>query len=335
LIAITFLISGYSLSFLIFFKFLLHLLGCLFFYKILQYFKIRGILLYVGVFLYMINPAWQLYSRVFLSEPITLFFITIFLWSLLKFLKTGKQLWLNGLIGGMVILVHPYYIFLPFSIWAFLFLFKKLQFKQILFLGGMAIFIVSLWVIRNSVVLETDKLLITTSSGAVMAKGWNEKVPQLHTNTKGDLAEEELVLQNFEYSNSNYQGHTGSMQLYQDATYYFIRSNPELILPIIWKKLKSAFNPFPETPRPGILETGRVIYHFLALVAALFLLWQGSKIVRTLVLGLFLSTIFITILTYSGFRFRMPQSGMEILFVVSAIHLLIGRRKLYNFKREL
>lgn len=332
LIAITFLVSGYSLNFLILVKFLLHLLGGFFFFKTLQYFKINRILMYLGVFLYLVNPAWQLYSRVFLSEPLTLFLITLYLWSLIKFLKTKKSLWINGLIGGVLILSHPYYIFLPFSIWAFLFLFKKMQFRQILLVGVIAISIVTLWVVRNSVVLDTEKLLITTSSGAVMAKGWNEKVPELHTNTKGDLAEEQLVLQNFDYKRSDYQGQVGSMQLYQDATYNFIQSNPDLILPIIWKKLRSAFNPIPETPRPGPLETGRVLFQVITLLAAVLVLLKGSRNTRALVLGLFLSTALISVLTYSGFRFRMPQSSLELFLIVIALDIL--RKNIKSVKSE-
>lgn len=325
IIALCFLISGYSISFLIIVKFLLHLLGAWFFYKTLGYFRIRRLLMYAGVFLYFVSPAWQLYSRVFLSEPITLFFMTLFLWSLVRYLNTGKLFWLNGLLGGILILSHPYYLFLPFSIWLFLLLFKRIDFKRIFILSVISVAVVSIWIVRNCILLETDKLLITTSSGAVMAKGWNNKVPELHTNTKGDLADETLVLKDFDYKKSDYTGPTGMMQLYQDATYSFIKTNPEMIWPIISKKLQSAFNPFPETPRPGILETGRVIFQVLALFAAIFIILLGKGTTRALVLGLFFSTILISIITYSGFRFRMPQSSLEIFFLAVAIHFLIKK----------
>lgn len=328
IIAISFLVSGYSIGFLLIVKFLIHLLGAYLFYRILKCIEVSYLWVCIGVFLYLVSPAWQLYSRVFLSEPITLFLMTFFIWSLFKYLKSGKWIWLNGLAGGILILSHPYYIFFPFSIWFFLFLNNKIKLKNTLVLGILAAVIVSLWILRNSIVMDTSKLLITSSSGAVMAKGWNEKVPELHTNTKGDRAEEDLVLENFEYSKLDYRGRIGLMELYQDATYEFIRSNPDLILPIIGKKIKSAINPFPETPRPGILETGRVLYQFFGLVASIFLLWWGSNTIRALVLGLFLSTFLITIITFSGFRFRMPQSALEILFVVYAFNLLKEKFKL-------
>ncbi|TBW26475.1 glycosyltransferase family 39 protein [Gramella sp. KN1008] len=325
IIAFCFLISGYSLGFLVAFKFILHLIGGWFFYKTLGYFKIRTIFIYLGVLLYLVNPAWQIYSRVFLSEPITLFFVTLFIWSLVRYLKIGSLLWLNALLGGVLILTHSYYIFLPFSIWFFLFLYKRLSFKNTFLLGTIAIATVSIWVVRNYIVLDTDKLLITTSSGAAMAKGWNKKVPDLHTNTKGDLADETLVLQDFDHIKSNYNGEVGGMKLYQEATMNFIKSNPDMILPIIFKKLKSAFNPLPETARPGILETGRVIYQVLALLACFVILLKGSEKMKALVWGIFFSTILISIIVYSGFRFRMPQSGLEILIIIVATHLVLEK----------
>jgi hypothetical protein len=334
IIASCFLVSGYSLSFLIVFKFFLHLVGGLFFYKTLGYFKIRKILIYFGVLIYLVSPAWQLYSRVFLSEPITLFLMTLFIWTLVRFLKKGNMLWLNGLCGGVLILAHPYYIFLPFSLWFFLFLFKKVNLMKFFLFGAITFAALSIWIVRNYVVLGTENLVITTSSGASLAKGWNKDVPNLHTNTKGDLADETLVLQNFDYDSTNYQGEVGSMKLYQKSTFHFIKSNPELIMPIIKKKLQSAFNPLPETARPGVLEAGRVIYQILALLAGLILIWKGSGMMKALVLGLYLSTILISILTYSGFRFRMPQSSLEIFFIILTVHLILETYSKYRIKGE-
>lgn len=174
------------------------------------------------------------------------------------------------------------------------------------------------------IVLNTNSPIITTSSGAVMAKGWNEEVPSLHTNTKGDLADEGLVFKESNLSKS-YHGEVGSMQKYQDATKDFILNNPDLIIPIIAAKLKSAFNPFPETSRPGILENGRVVYQIISLIAVVCLLFLGNELVRSLVLGLIFSTILITIVTYSGFRFRMPQTGLEILLITILIEKILDR----------
>jgi len=116
------------------------------------------------------------------------------------------------------------------------------------------------------------------------------------------------------------------MELYKNTSIHFIRSNPELILPKIWKKLKSAFNPFPENPKPGVLETGRWLFQFRALLALIHILFfTQQSLLRSLVLGLIISTIRFTILTYSGFRFRMPHVGLELLFLLYVIDDILKR----------
>ncbi len=317
LIAGIFLIFGYNLTYILIFKFLLHLLGVFIFYKILKLLKAKEIFLLIGVFLYTVNPAWQLYSRVFLSEPITLFFLTLWLYLLIVYVKQKKAFFIQAIVAGILILSHPYYIFLPFAVWFMLFINKQILLNRFVISCVICAAVVSVWVIRNSIVLDTNQIIITTSSGSVMAKGWNHKLPEEHTNTKGDLADEKLVLLNFEYNGNEYEGEVGRMQLYKDASLNFIRNNPDLITPILWKKLKSAFNPIPETERPGVLETGRVIYQILALLSLIIIfLFPKNKLLWSLGVALVISTIAITALTYSGFRFRMPQSSLELLFFI-------------------
>lgn len=316
-----FSLFGYELSYLILFKFLLHLLGIFIFYKTLTLIKTNKGLAVIGTFIYAVSPAWQLYSRVFLSEPVTLFFLTLWLFFLLRYIFEEKAFFPQAIAGGILILAHPYYIFLPFSVWFILLLQKQIKWKNFIISSALFAAVVSVWIIRNFVVLNTSQIALTTSSGAVIAKGWNSEIPENHTNTKGDLADEELVLKDFNstaYGSSEVQ----RMQLYKDATIHFIKENPHLILPIILKKLKSAFNPFPETPRPGILETGRVIFHLLALLSIIYILvCSRNKIMLSITYGLILSTVAITILTYSGFRFRMPQTVLELILIVYALQM--------------
>ena len=320
LIAGIFLIFGYKLTYILIFKFLLHLLGIFIFYKTLKLLKIKELLILFGCFLYAIHPAWQLYSRVFLSEPITFFFMSLWVYLLVRFLQHKKGFITQSLVAGIMILAHPYYIFLPFSIWLILFIKKQIRFKSLFLSSLICTAIVSGWVIRNSIVLDSNQLVLTTSSGAVMAKGWNKNVPELHTNTKGDLADETLVLKDYNFDRKKTRNEVERMLLYKDASLHFIKTNPHLVVPIIWKKLKSAFNPIPETPRPGVLETGRVIFQVLALFALLYLLiFSRNKLLKSLAIGLALSTIAITVITYSGFRFRMPQVGLELLLLIGML----------------
>ncbi len=328
LIAGIFLVFGYNLTYVLIFKYLLHLLGVFIFHKTLRLLKLREVVIVIGTFLYGVSPAWQLYSRVFLSEPITLFFITLWLYLLIGFLQKKSNFLPQAMVGGVLILSHPYYIFLPFSVWLILWLTKQMQLNRFIISSLICASIVSIWIVRNFVVLETNEIVLTTSSGAVMAKGWNPNVIEEHTNTKGDLADEELVLKEYEFDRNKKYDEVERMKLYKDATLYFIRSNLDLIIPIISTKLLSAFNPFPETPKPGFLETGRWVFQLLALIALIYILFfSKKKLIRSLVLALILSTFAITILTYSGFRFRMPQVGLELLFIVYVINDILKRRQ--------
>ncbi len=333
LIASIFVLFGFNLTYLLIFKFLLHIIGTYIFFRTLRLLKIKEIFVVVGAFLYGISPAWQLYSRVFLSEPITLFFITLWIYLLIRFIKNKANWWPQALVAGILVLCHPYYIFLPFSVWFILFLRKPLKFKIFILSAVICAALISTWIIRNFIVLETSEVVLTTSSGAVMAKGWNKDVIKEHTNTKGDLADETLVLHNYSFDREKPRSEVERMKLYKDASLHFIASHPKLILPIIWKKLKSAFNPLPETPRPGILETGRWTFQLMALLALLYILiFSGNRIMTSFGWGLVLSTVGITILTYSGFRFRMPQVGLELLFIIFATGEIARRRNLKSAK---
>ncbi len=90
----------------------------------------------------------------------------------------------------------------------------------------------------------------------------------------------------------------------------------KLIFPIIGTKLKSAFNPFPETPKAGILENLRWIFHLFSLIAVIYIIiLSKNRIVQSFAIGLIVSTVAITILTYSGFGFRTPQVALELIFI--------------------
>lgn len=331
LIAGVFIIIGYKLIYLIIFKFLLHLIGLYIFYKTLRLFKLNQAITIIGVFLYGLSPAWQIYSRVFLSEPITLFLLTLWVFLLVSFLKKKSNFINQALVAGLLILCHPYYIFLPFTIWLIFLIQAQINFFTFLKSCLTCILIVSIWITRNSLVLETNEIIITTSAGAVIAKGWNRDVPLNHTNTKGDLADEGLVLEDYKYQKNKIHSEIKLAQLYKKATLNFIVSNQDLVLPIISKKLLSAFNPFPETLRTGFLETGRWLLHFLSLLAICYMLiFPKNKIILALALGIIASTMLITILTYSGFRFRMPQIGIELLIILFVLDDLLKNKVVLN-----
>lgn len=331
LIASVFFILGYNLTYLLIFKFLLHLLGIFIFHKTLILLRFKELTIIIGTFLYGISPAWQIYTRFFLSEPITLFFITLWIYLLLKAIIDKTSIYPQAILAGILILCHPYFIFLPFSIWLILLLKKQLNFRILAASSSICILIISIWVIRNSIILKTTSPIITSSAGAVIAKGWNKQVIKHHTNMNGDLANEDLILEEYPYDKRILSNQLEKNKLYKDATLSFIKNNPELILPIISKKIFSAFNPVPEIPKPGLLESGRWIFHLLSFVSIIYVLVSSKNmLLKSFALGLIIATVLITIIAYSGFRFRMPQIGIELLFILFVLNDLMKKKGVSN-----
>ncbi|WP_416444104.1 ArnT family glycosyltransferase [Leeuwenhoekiella sp. A16] len=154
LIAFVFLIFGYKLLYILIFKVVIHLIGVGLFYKILRLLEYDKWYILIGAFIYSVSPVYQIYGRVFLVEPLTLFIITVFLYYLLKCQKNTRGFALLGLTGALVILSHPYYIFLPFTIYLMLVLSKQIQTKHFIISSVISLFIVALWPIRNAIVLK-------------------------------------------------------------------------------------------------------------------------------------------------------------------------------------
>ena len=331
LIAGIFILFGYNFTYVLIFKFLLHLLGIFIFYKTLKILKLKEVLILIGCLFFAIHPAWQIYSRVFLSEPITMFFLTLWVYLLVAFLQKKMSFLPQAIVSGVLILSHPYYLFFPISVWLVMLIKKQLNFKIFLLSGAISSAIISTWIIRNFIVLDTDEIVITTSSGAVMAKGWNSKISIEHTNTKGDLADESLVLQGYAYDKTITYNEVEKSQLYTRAVLAFIKNNPDKVPLIILTKLKSAFNPFPETPKSGFLETGRVIFQVLSLLALVYVIFLSkNNLIRSFALALVFSTVLITSLTYSGFRFRMPQGALELLLILTVLNEIYAKER--NFR---
>ncbi|WP_028377674.1 hypothetical protein [Leeuwenhoekiella sp. MAR_2009_132] len=317
-------IFGYKLTYVIVFKLLIHVIEVYFFHKCLKFLNIKGLLLILGTFIFSISPVYQIYSRVFYAEPLTSFFLGMFVFSVIYWFKKGKNGFLIPLTSALLVLTHPYFIFLPFSIFGVLFLQKQTESKIFMIFSVLAILLISAWPLRNAIILETNSYVITTSSGPVMAKGWNKDVVQEHTNTKGDLANEGIVFENY-ISDKIFYGGAAQSQKYQDAVFQFIEKNPNQILPIIFTKLKSAFNPLQETYKPGYLETGRELFHAISLICLILILFEKKSIIKSLGVGLILSTVAITILTYSGFRFRAPQFFLELLVIFYIVKTYLQR----------
>lgn len=265
---------------------------------------------------YLIHPTLQLYSRTFLSESFTYLVMTIVLYFAVRTWQDSNKInvFMTGLTGGLLVLTHPYYLALPFILLGLIFLIKRFKVTNYFMAFSVLIIVIGLWVLRNQMIYPENELFITSSTGAVMAKGWNAKVPELHNNVNGDLADEGLVLK----PDDKMAGldEIERSELYQKRTKEFIRSNSNLIGPILMRKLKSAFNPIREISKPGFLQSMNELHRILILLIFIYALFcRKLDLLGVIALTIILSTIFITILTYSGLRFRSGQVPFEILLI--------------------
>ena len=329
-LAIIFSVFKYGLFAAHIFKFLIIILGGMLFYKTLKKIDLPHYLSLLGAFAYLIHPALQIYSRTFLSEPFTLFMMTLVLYTYVVYWQNKKTLTLIvlGVTSGLLVLTHPFYVFLPPLLIFIQWLYQRLPFRNLIIGALSFVMVVSFWLTRNYMLYDQSGVFLTTSSGAVMAKGWNKDVLDLHNNVDGDLADEGLVLlpedKEIFWSGNELE----RSQLYQKRTFEFIEGHQSLIFPIIVKKLKSAFNPFREKPKPGVLQTLNEVHRVLALIClALVLLFSKNKLIKTLGWTIVGATIFITVLTYSGLRFRTGQVPIELLLIFWSIDFVYKRFK--------
>ncbi len=221
---------------------------------------------------------------------------------------------MTGLTGGLVVLTHPYYLALPSVLIGLIFLINKFKVTNYFIAFPVLTFVIGFWVLRNQMIYPENGLFITSSTGAVMAKGWNANVPELHNNVNGDLADEGLVLKPDDQMAR--LDEIERSELYQLRTKEFIRENTAMIVPILMRKLKSAFNPIREISKPGLLQNLNELHRILILLIFIYALFRRKlDLLGVIALTIILSTIFITILTYSGLRFRSGQVPFEILLI--------------------
>jgi hypothetical protein len=94
---------------------------------------------------------------------------------------------------------------------------------------------------------------------------------------------------------------------------------------IAFKKLISAVNPIAETPKKGVLEMGRQFFHILYILSfiALLFFFNKNKKLSFIMIAIYLAMAIMTVITYTGFRFRMPLIGLETLMLVYILQITV------------
>ena len=116
----------------------------------------------------------------------------------------------------------------------------------------------------------------------------------------------------------------GLSKLYKEGTINYIKSlSLKEFFKIVFVKLKSNFNPFPEKPKPGALENIAIFFRILYLIVFLQCIYYLIKRkldvdsingkVCLVVISILVGQIMMSVLIYTGLRFNAIY-GLTMLF---------------------
>jgi len=295
------------------------IIGILYFHKKKTY---KNWFLLLPFLLLFIEPQYLKYSLTFNSESINSILILILTILFLTLKTTQKFNILIPIISAIIILCHPVSAFSISVFMGFYCLINlKLNFKICFFHGLIFVALISTWPIRNAITFNKG-FFVTASQGATLSKGWNETVASDFTNVDGDGADEGLNLKYIKDRKLKLpvKSILDLSELYKEGTQNYINSlsfNEKM--DIVFKKIKSNFNPFPEKPKPGFFEDLSIVFRILYLLLFFQLfrrLFQfrkfnfDSQIDRAylIVISVFIGQIIMAAYIYTGFRFNAIYS---------------------------
>ncbi|MBI9042236.1 hypothetical protein [Lutibacter sp.] len=278
-------------------------------------------------FLVFIEPQYLKYSVTFLSESLTAILILLLTIYFISLNKTKNYHIAIPILSAFIILCHPVSIFFVVTLFIIYLIFNlRSNFSIVLVHGILFSLLLLAWPYRNQATFNKG-LYLTASQGATLSKGWNEKVAKEFTNTDGDLANETL---NLKYVDDNLlkdidKSILTRSKLYLEGTKNFINSiSFKEKFNIVIKKLRSNFNPFPEKPKPGFLETLSILFRILYVFTFLQLIFRvikKNKIdynskddkIYLVILAVFVGQIIMSAYIYTGLRFNSIYS-LTMLF---------------------
>lgn len=273
-------------------------------------------------FTIFIEPQYLKYSITFLSESFTAILILL-LFTYFLTLDNIKQYHIAiPILASIIILTHPVSLFFILSIFIIYLLNNlKSNFRITILHGLLFSTIILVWPIRNNITFNKG-IYLTASQGATFSKGWNEKVISQYTNVDGDLADEGLNLK-FVDSTSIVKINNSVINLskvYMIGTKNFIKKiSLREKINIIFLKIKSNFNPFPEKSKPGFLESISILFRIIYLIVFIqliirFLRFQKFNFktindkVFLFITSVLIGQILMSSYIYTGLRFNSIYS---------------------------
>lgn len=312
-------LTNYDLSRMLYLRFAVDLLTLVLFYLLLRRLDLHPFSRAAGLLLFAIHPAWLIYSGTFFSEPLTLLIHVALALSVLALVRDRRSLFRAGVVGvlaGLTVLEHPFYLLFPLLLTGLLYAARLIEIRRALLLLTIMGVVVSPWLLRNMRLYHTAKPILTTSAGINLAKGWNAAFLDLYRDTTADVVLSERVIGAEDIKESNSSEEEKS-EAYARRAASFAETNWRLIPAIVTRKVVGALNPFPETPRAGLLETGRATCQLVSFLPLLFVLaTRRVGRLRLLAAALVGAYLLMSVLTMGTIRYRFPLIWVELLSVV-------------------
>lgn len=278
-------------------------------------------------FLLFIEPSYLKYATTFLSESLTSILILVLVYFFVNLDNNKRYHIAIPILSSFLILCHPVSVFFVVSLFIiYLFYNLKANFSVVIVHGLLFSVLVLAWPIRNYSTFHKG-FYLTASKGAAFSKGWNEKVSSNFTNVDGDAANETLNLKYLKnpVQNPNNLTTLDWSNLYTEGTKNYITSiSLQEKLKIVFIKLQSNFNPFPEKSKPVFLDKLSVLFRILYLIVFLQLIFRLIKKpeiqfhsrkdkVYLVVFSVLIGQIVMSIYVYTGLRFNSIYS-LTMLF---------------------
>ncbi len=299
-------------------------------------------------FLLFMEPSYMKYATTFLSESLTAILMLLLTYVFINLDNTKRYHIAVPILCVSVILCHPVSVFFVLSLLVIYLCYNlKTNFSVVIVHGLLFFVLVLAWPCRNYITFHKG-FYLTASQGATLSKGWNEKVSSDFTNVEGDAADETLNLKYLKYPNQS-TANIGTLELsklYTEATKSYINSiSLEEKFKIIFKKLKSNFNPFPEKPKPVFLDKLSIFFRILYLFTFFQLinrLIQKPKFnfnsmkdkVYMVVFSVLIGQIVMSIYIYTGLRFNAIYS-LTMLFSFTYLNIDFFIQKIFKSKLDL
>lgn len=298
-------------------------------------------------FLLLIEPSYLKYATTFLSESLTSILILLLAYFFVNLSNARRYHIFIPILSSLVILCHPVSVFFVLSLFIIYLIYNlKANFSVVIVHGLLFSVLVLAWPIRNFITFQKG-FYITASQGATFSKGWNEKVPTEFTNVEGDAADETLNLKYLKnpVQNPNNLTTLDWSNLYTEGTKNYITSiSLQEKLKIVFIKLQSNFNPFPEKSKPVFLDKLSVLFRILYLIVFLQLIFRLIKKpeiqfhsrkdnVYLVVFSVLIGQIVMSIYVYTGLRFNSIYS-LTMLFCFIYLNIDFFIDKVSRLKKQ-